>query len=198
MATSSTGSTNNDEQRKDDDTLANELLFDFSEYDEEERNSPSKKRNLDSFKPEQVHLSTNYCYFKIVAVAGGFELISCEINDKNDGFLQPIRDEISKKNSTLRMKWKIIAYGNRRVSPTSDEILRNSISSTPKQGFEAVHYPRLYFIRRVNVSTVQSRQDILNYLCEVRAFCYCAYVMKNWNNFTNKETCSVSLWRRLI
>ena len=124
---------------------------------EENASSPSKRLKLSTVK-ENIKSSDYGCELLFIElIQGGFELIILQEPIGQDGFLQPIREDI-KTNGPLSSKLGLVKVMSRCISKTNDNILLNARPS----GRAKDCYPRCCILCMVNASTHLTRKTCLD------------------------------------
>jgi hypothetical protein len=122
----------------------------------EKDESPSKRH-----KPSTILQNFKFAEFGcemlfIELLQGGYEIIILEESLGQDGFLQPIRDDI-KNNGPLSTGFDIVRILSRKVSSDNDAMLMNTRSTSSTGNL----YPRVCIVRLVESSDKNSRKTCL-------------------------------------
>ena len=130
--------------------------------------SPSKRLKVDDLKAFKTTGQEFHECFSIELVKGGYELISLEKEDGDDGFYYPIREAMD-SNSKVIHGLGLVTFVHRRVSPTDPSVsykephpMPASSDATPLK-----RYPRGFIVRAIETSNTQSRKEVLKKLAKL-------------------------------
>jgi len=117
--------------------------------------SPSKRRKVAEAAASAAQLNDGRERIYVELVMGGYELYTVEGWGGQDGFFNPLREEV-RSNGSFAKEQGLIMVANRNSAPNSEEILYNVVPTAATSPTKS--YPRQVIVRLVDTSSSDSRK----------------------------------------